>query len=105
MTYDDGDEQDCTWRDTQLGIRWNENGGSVPAEHGELLPTGGISNAGGAQWASTEETELTPRLPYLEIHYESTDGAGGQFQGEANYGHIERGAVGPSKPFPPKLCA
>ena len=48
-------------------------------------------------WALTEETELRPRMPGLTDHYESTDGAGGQFQGETNYGQIGRGAVGPSQ--------
>ena len=69
-------------------------------------------------WALTEGTELRPRMPGLTFyfyyysasagtltkisapttdHYESTDGAGGQFQGETNYGQIGRGAVGPSQ--------
>ena len=36
-------------------------------------------------------------MPHLRDHYESTDGCGGQFQGEPNYGQIARGAVGPSE--------
>ena len=48
-------------------------------------------------WALTEETELRQRMTGLTDHYESTDGAGGQFQGETNYGQIGRGAVGPSQ--------
>ena len=36
-------------------------------------------------------------MSYLVNHYESTDGAGGQFHGETNYGQIGRSAVGPSK--------
>ena len=39
---------------------------------------------------------LTSRMPELTHHYESTDGAGGQFQGETNYGHTARGAAGTS---------
>ena len=39
-------------------------------------------------WALTEETELRPRMPGLTDHYESTDGTGGQFQCETNYGQI-----------------
>ena len=35
-------------------------------------------------------------MPELTHHYESTDGAGGQFQGETNYGHTARGAAGVS---------
>jgi hypothetical protein len=33
-----------------------------------------------------EMDELIPRMPGLAGHYESTDGAGGQFQGETNCG-------------------
>ena len=40
--------------------------------------------------------ELTPRMPGLADHYESTDGCGGQFQGEPNYGPVARGASGAS---------
>ena len=40
--------------------------------------------------------ELTPRMPGLADHYESTDGCGGQFQGEPNYGPVARGATGAS---------
>ena len=97
VSYDDGDEQDHTWREVQLGIQWYETGGYINAPHDEPLPTGPISSAGGAVWALTEETELRPRMPGLTDHYQSTDGAGGQFQGETNYGQIGRGAVGPSQ--------
>ena len=37
--------------------------------------------------------ELTPRMLGPAGHYESTDGAGGQFQGEANYGLVARDAA------------
>ena len=97
VTFDDADEQDYTWREIQLGIQWYEIGGYIPASHDEPLPTGPISSAGGAVWALTEETELRQRMTGLTDHYESTDGAGGQFQGETNYGQIGRGAVGPSQ--------
>ena len=97
VTFDDGDEQDHTWREIQLGLRWHQTGGFVPADHDEPLPTGAISSAGGEEWALTEEEGLEPRFPELKDHYESTDGAGGQFQGETNYGEIGRGAAGPSK--------
>ena len=40
-----------------------------------------------------EVDELTPCIPGLAGHYESTDGAGGQFQGEVNYGLVARGAA------------
>ena len=40
--------------------------------------------------------ELTSRMPGLADHYESTDGCGGQFQGEPNYGPVARGATGAS---------
>jgi len=40
--------------------------------------------------------ELTPRMPGLAGHYESTDGCGYQFQGEPNYGLVARGAAGAS---------
>ena len=92
-----GDEEDYSWRDVQLGIRWNVSGGFVPAAHDEPLPTGSIASEGGAGWAHSEEEQLKPRMPGLKHHYESTDGAGGQFQGETNYGLIRRGATGPSK--------
>ena len=91
----DGDEQDHTWREVQLGIQWHEIGGYIPVSHDELLPTCPISSAGGAVWALTEETELRPRMPGLTDHYQLTDGAGVQFQCETNYGQIGRGAVGP----------
>ena len=98
VVFDDGDEQDYTWRDIQLGMRWNETGGFVAAEeHDDGLPTGCIGSAGSAEWSLVDEVELKPRMPHLEDHYESTDGAGGQFQGETNYGQIGRGATGPSK--------
>ena len=77
VSYDDGDEQDHTWREVQLGIQWYETGGYINAPHDEPLPTGPISSAGGAVWALTEETELRPRMPGLTDHYKSTDGAGG----------------------------
>ena len=35
-------------------------------------------------------------MPGLAGHYESTDGCGGQFQGESNYGPVARGATGAS---------
>jgi len=40
--------------------------------------------------------ELTPRMPGLADHCESTGGCGGQFQGEPNYGLVARGATGAS---------
>ena len=97
VTFDDGDEQDYTWREIQLGMRWHETGGYITAPHEEPLPAGLISSAGSAEWSLTEEAELRPRMPGLTDHYESMDGAGGQFQGETNYGQVRRGAVGPSK--------
>ena len=100
VAFDDGDGQDHTWREIQLGIKWNETGGYIPAVHDEPLPTGSIASAGGPEWSLTEQGgELTPRMPNLKHHYESTDGAGGQFQGETNYGQIGRGAVGPSRVY------
>ena len=86
----DGDEQDHTWREIQLGIQWHEIGGYITVSHDELLPTCPISSAGGAVWALTEETELRPRMPGLTDHYQLTDGAGVQFQCETNYGQIGR---------------
>ena len=35
-------------------------------------------------------------MPGLADHYESTDGCGGQFQGEPNYGPVARVATGAS---------
>ena len=66
------------WREIQLDIRWNKNGGFAPAEHEELVLAGGISCAGDAQRALTEERKLTPHLPYLEGHCKSKNAAGGQ---------------------------
>ena len=101
MVYDDGDESDCTWREIQLGLIWGQTGGFVAGEHDDPLPTGPIGSAGSTEWSLEEEEELRPQFPELEDHYESTDGAGGQFQGETNYGQIGRGASGsPSnRPF------
>ena len=97
MVYDDGDESDCTWREIQLGLIWGQTGGFVAGEHDDPLPTGPIGSAGSTEWSLEEEEELRPQFPELEDHYESTDGVGGQFQGETNYGQIGRGASGPSK--------
>ena len=97
VVYDDGDESDCTWREIQLGLTWGQTGGFVAGEHDDPLPTGPIGSAGSTEWSLEEEEELRPQLPELEDHYESTDGAGGQFQGAINYGQIGRGASGPSK--------
>ena len=97
VVYDDGDESDCTWREIQLGLIWGQTGGFVAGEHDDPLPTGPIGSAGSTEWSLKEEEELRPQFPELEDHYESTDGVGGQFQGETNYGQIGRGASGPSK--------
>ena len=80
-----------------LGLIWGQTGGFVAGEHDDPLPTGPIGSAGSTEWSLEEEEELRPQFPGLEDHYESTDGAGGQFQGETNYGQIGRGASGPSK--------
>ena len=95
--YGDGDESDCTWREIQLGLIWDQTGGFVAGEHDDPLPTGPIGSAGSTKWSLEEEEELRPQFPELEGHYESTDGVGGQFQGETNYGQIGRGASGPNK--------
>ena len=97
MVYGDGDESDCTWREIQLGLIWGQTGGFVAGEHDDPLPTDPIGSAGSTEWSLKEEEELRPQFPELEGHYESTDGAGGQFQGETNYGQIGRGASGPSR--------
>ena len=71
--------------------------GSSGAQHGDPLPTGPIGSAGSTEWSLEEEEGLRPQFPELEGHYESTDGVGGQFQGETNYGQIGRGDSGPNK--------
>ena len=80
----------------QLGMRWQVAAGFTPAPHDEELPAGPISSAGGPEWGLKEMDELTPRMPGLAGHYESTDGCGGQFQGEPDYGFVARGATGAS---------
>ena len=96
VAFDDGDEGDYTWREIQLGMWWQAAAGFTPAPHDEELPAGPISSAGGLEWGLKEIDELTPRMPGLAGHYESTDGCGGQFQGEPNYGLVARGATGAS---------
>ena len=63
----------------------------------EELPTGSIGGEGSGEWSLSDETELEPRMPDVEDHYEMTDGCGGQFQGETNYGQVARGTVGPTR--------
>ena len=55
-----------------------------------------MAERGGQGHRPKEMDELTPRMPGLADHYESTDGCGGQFQGEPNYGLVARGATGAS---------
>lgn len=96
VAFDDGDEGDYTWREIQLGMRWQATAGFTPAPHDDELPTGAISSAGGPEWGLQEMDELAPRMPGLADHYESTDGCSGQFQGEPNYGLVARGTTGAS---------
>jgi hypothetical protein len=78
-------------------MRWHESCGYVPAPHEEELPTGSIGSVGGGEWSLSDKTELKARMPEMKDHYEGTDGCGGQFQGETNYGQVARGAVGPTR--------
>ena len=61
-------------------MRWQAAAGFTPAPHDEELPAGPISSAVGPDWGPKEMGELTPRIPGLAGHYESTDGCGGQFR-------------------------
>jgi len=67
--------------------------GFTPAPHDEELPVSPISSAAGPGLGLKEMDELTPRMQGLAGHYESTDGCGGQFQGEPNYGPVARGTT------------
>lgn len=97
VVFDDGDEADYSWRQIMLGVRWHTSNGYVPAPHEEELPTGCIGGEGSSEWSLSDETELKPRMPDIKDHYEGTDGCGGQFQGETNYGLVARGAIGPTR--------
>ena len=49
VAFDDGDEGDYTWREIQLGMRWQAAAGFTPTPHDEELPAGPISSAGGPE--------------------------------------------------------
>ena len=49
VVFHDGDEKDCTWREIQLGMRWQAAAGFTPAPYDEELPPGPISSVGGGR--------------------------------------------------------
>ena len=63
VAFDDGDGGSYTWREIQLGMRWQAAARFNPAPHDEELPAGPISSAGGPAWDLKEMDELTPRMP------------------------------------------